>query len=247
MSDTNKVKVLIVDDDKAVRDFLRRFVSLLGVEVFEAKDGFSAVEMAAGEDYDLYFLDVRMPGIDGLETFRRIRKLHPSARIVMITGYAVEDTLMQAQKEGSSGIIRKPFNMGELKYAVDSLVQEKSRGLMRVLAIDDDEAIIDFFVKFLKDRDIDCSVARNKLEALKAAQEKEFDLIFLDLVFDKDSGLEIYEGIKELYPDASIVLMSGHHRQLDELGGKIDLLGCLSKPFDIDNVISLIKSVKTQK
>jgi len=243
----DKTKVLIVDDDKAVRDFLRRLVSILGAEVFEAEDGFKAVEMAKNEDYDLYFLDVRMPGIDGLETFRQIRKIYPSARIIMITGYAVEDTLEQAQKEGISGIIRKPFNINELKVAVDTLIKEKGMRSMRVLVIDDDEAIIDFFSSFLKDRNIGFSFAVNRIEALKAVQEERYDLIFLDLVFEKDSGLEIYEGIKGIHSDANIVLMSGYSQRLNELGGKLELTGCLNKPFDIGNVISMIKSVKTQR
>src|SRR3989339_1289405 len=80
-----KIKVLVVDDEKIIRDFFGRLLSLQGLEVIEAEDGYKASELAKGNKFDLYFIDVRMPGMDVFETFRQIRQIHPEALVVMMS------------------------------------------------------------------------------------------------------------------------------------------------------------------
>src|SRR3989338_2251385 len=110
-----KIRGLVADDEKIVRGFFSRLLSLQGLEVVCAEDGYKAVELAKEGSFELFFLDVKMPGLDGLETFRKIRQINPHAVVVMMTGYAVEDILEQAQKEGAYGSIRKPFDISEIK------------------------------------------------------------------------------------------------------------------------------------
>lgn len=119
-----KIKVLVVDDEKSVRDFLSRLLSLLGVEAFEVEDGYRAIELVKKEKFDLFFIDVRMPGLNGLETYREIRKISPEATAVMITGYAVEEMLEEAQKEGVYRAIRKPFDIDQIKDIIDKIGKE---------------------------------------------------------------------------------------------------------------------------
>jgi two-component system response regulator HydG len=119
-----KIKVLVVDDEKSVRDFLRRSLSLLGLEAFDVEDGYKAIELVKKEKFDLFFIDVRMPGLNGLETYREIRKISPEATVVMITGYEVEETLEEAQKEGVYRSIHKPFDFDQIKDIVDKVTQK---------------------------------------------------------------------------------------------------------------------------
>ena len=69
MSEKTKLKVLVVDDEKVIRDFLSRFLSLQLAQVKTASDGEAAIELAKTEEFDLVFLDIRMPKMNGLETF----------------------------------------------------------------------------------------------------------------------------------------------------------------------------------
>lgn len=119
--DKKKIKVLVVDDEKVVRDFFKRLLSLEGLEVMGAEDGYTAVEAVKLNKFDLYFIDVRMPGLDGLETYRGIRQVHPDATAVMITGYAVEDILEEALKEGVQCHIHKPFDISQIKAVIDKI------------------------------------------------------------------------------------------------------------------------------
>ena len=239
-----KIKVLVVDDEKIIRDFFGRLLSLQGLEVIEAEDGYKASELAKGNKFDLYFIDVRMPGMDGLETFRQIRQVHPEALVVMMTGYALDNILEQAQKEGASGSIRKPFAIGEIKGIVEKAAREKNKEVSNILVIDDDQAVLNFFGNFLKAKNQKYSLVNNAKGALELIQREKFDLIFLDLVLKDADGLEFYKNIKEILPQAEIVIITGYHDKAKEIEGKADISGLLYKPFEIEGIIKYIEKIK---
>ena len=242
-----KIKVLVVDDEKIIRDFFGRLLSLQGLEVIEAEDGYKAAELAKGNKFDLYFIDVRMPGMDGLETFRQIRQIHPEALVVMMTGYALDNILEQAQKEGASGSIRKPFAIGEIKGIVEKAAREKNKEVSNILVIDDDQAVLNFFGNFLKAKNQKYSLVNNAKGALELIQREKFDLIFLDLVLKDADGLEFYKNIKEILPQAQIVIITGYHDKAKEIEGKPDISGLLYKPFEIDGIIKYIEKIKNER
>ncbi len=116
MEKRNK-KVMIVDDEKIIRDFFRSLLSLSALEISEAEDGLTAIKLAQEDKYDIFFIDMRMPGLDGLETSRKIRQLNSEATIVIITGYALSDIIKQAREEGY-GVISKPFNIQDIEEVI---------------------------------------------------------------------------------------------------------------------------------
>lgn len=239
-----KIKVLIVDDEKIVRDFFKRLLTLLNMEVVDAEDGYKAVELVKKEKFDLFFIDVRMPGMDGLETYREIRKIDPGAQVVMITGYAVEETLEQAQKEGAIKAIRKPFDISQIKEVIDRVSRDEVKGPLNILVIDDDKAVRDFFTNFLNELKLKHKIVRDKEEALEAMKNEKFSLIFLDLVLKDISGLEVYKEIKNLSPEVTVVLITGHPQKVEEIKEKLDIAGCLYKPFAIESIIDCIEKMK---
>ena len=111
MDKKNNSNVLIVDDEKTVRDFLTRLVSLKGLTSKAAESGFEAIEMMNREVFDFVFLDVRMPKINGVQTLKELKKINPGAKYVMMTGYSVDNLLEEAQKEEILASIKKPFDI----------------------------------------------------------------------------------------------------------------------------------------
>lgn len=99
MDEKNNSNVLIVDDEKTVRDFLTRLVSLKGLTAKTAESGFEAIKMMNREVFDFVFLDIRMPKMDGVQTLKELKKINPGAKYVMMTGYSVQNLLEEAQKE----------------------------------------------------------------------------------------------------------------------------------------------------
>ncbi len=244
MSENNKVKVLIIDDEKGIRSFLMRLLTMQGVEVFGAQDGTEGIEMAKSGNFDLFFIDMRMPGIDGLETFRGLRKINPNAMAVMMTGYAVEDYLIQAIKEGALGVIRKPFDIGEIKDIIGKFSQRLTSTDLNVLIVDDDDDILGFFTNFMRGKNVKFKLAHNKQETMDLVREEKFNLIFLDLMLKDIYGTELLKKIKEVNPDADIVLITGYPQKAKEMVDMKDMVGCIYKPFEIQNIIEQIEKAK---
>ena len=112
-------KILIVDDDS---DFLESMHLLLlreGHEVLAAANGLDAIEQYKASRPDLVFLDIKMPGIDGYETFERIKRHDPEARVVFTSSYMLDTQRYKDAKDRSlAGIINKPLEIDQLKRAI---------------------------------------------------------------------------------------------------------------------------------
>jgi excisionase family DNA binding protein len=100
--------VLVVDDEEEIGILFQR---LLGgtQEVTVARDGQEALEKAQEKPFDLVFLDVKLPGMDGVETLEKLKQIVPDAVVVMMSGYSVEEDVSRALKMGAQDFIAKPF------------------------------------------------------------------------------------------------------------------------------------------
>ncbi|MGD8321045.1 MAG: sigma-54 dependent transcriptional regulator [Gemmatimonadota bacterium] len=107
-------KLLIVDDERSIRDALVQVFEYEGHEVRGASDGPEALEAAAGMRPDVIFLDVKMPGMDGLEVLTRLREADPSLLVVMISGHGTIDTAVEATRKGAYDFLEKPLDTSRL-------------------------------------------------------------------------------------------------------------------------------------
>ncbi len=114
------LSVLIVDDDRDFGQSLANFLRLEGYQVELAFDGETAVEKFWARDFDAAFLDVKLPGMNGVETFLEIRELKPDAKVFMMTGFSVEELLRQAMDSGAVGVFHKPLDLGEVVKALEA-------------------------------------------------------------------------------------------------------------------------------
>jgi two-component system, NtrC family, response regulator HydG len=113
-----KTKVLAVDDNEDVLMFYRRWGKSMGFEVVTVEDGRKAVEETKKGKFDLVFLDVQMPGMNGPETMKEIQKVAPSLPVFITTGSERDVVVEKAIKDGAAGYIYKPFDVEELADAV---------------------------------------------------------------------------------------------------------------------------------
>jgi CheY-like chemotaxis protein len=119
-----KGTVLVVDDEELVRRVASDILEYLGYRVEAVSSGEAAVErMRQGERPDVILLDVVMPGIGGLEAFRRIRALAPGVPVLVSSGFADQSCLKALVEEGVEGFIHKPYQMEALAERVQSLVK----------------------------------------------------------------------------------------------------------------------------
>lgn len=114
-----KIKVLVIDDEKVVREFLLRFLALEGIEAIEAESGQEALEEIKKEPFGLVFMELTLPDCDGLKFLREIKRLNPHCRYVIMTGGIVAgEELEQASKEGAYVCLKKPFEIEEIRQQV---------------------------------------------------------------------------------------------------------------------------------
>jgi len=118
MSRSQPVRILVVDDEEHVRTSLACWFRDEGFEVSTAASGREALQVLTREGADILLVDIKMPGMDGLELQRKVRELAPDATVIIMTAYAAVDTAVQAMKEGAYDYIVKPFDPEALSRLV---------------------------------------------------------------------------------------------------------------------------------
>jgi two-component system, NtrC family, response regulator PilR len=118
-------RLLVVDDEQSMREWLTIALSQDGFEVESAGSGEDALKVLERTPIDLALVDLRMPGLDGLETLRRIKQLDESVSVVIMTAYATAETAVQALKEGAYDYIIKPFKVDELRHLVQNALERR--------------------------------------------------------------------------------------------------------------------------
>lgn len=117
---------LIVDDEM---DFLETLVKRLtkrGLKVSGAESGLRALEMLEAEAYDVIVLDVKMPGLDGIETLREIKKKSPLTEVILLTGHASMESGIEGMKSGAFDYIMKPVNIDDLLEKMRQAFERKA-------------------------------------------------------------------------------------------------------------------------
>ena len=130
---TKKPRILIVDDEAAMRESLRDWLVEDDYEVDLAVSGENAVDMARDNSWDVIMLDLKMPGIDGLETLKKLKEKEIDAEILMMTAYATIDTAVEAMKEGAFDYLVKPFDPDEVEMQIKRIVSHKELVLENIL------------------------------------------------------------------------------------------------------------------
>ena len=132
-----QTKVLVVDDEPGVRTSVVRALALEGFEVSEAEDGDTALELMTGEPFDALVLDLSMPGVDGLEVCRRLRKGGERTAILMLTARDAVDDRVSGLEAGADDYVVKPFALKELIARLRALLRRIEPGDEPILAFGD--------------------------------------------------------------------------------------------------------------
>ena len=118
----HETNVLVVDDDKGIRFTLEGIIEDEGYMVVGAEDGYRAIELVKETPFHWVFMDIRMPGINGVETYLEIKKISPESRVVMMTGFSVEELVTLALEEGVHAVLYKPLPVEQVLEILKSNV-----------------------------------------------------------------------------------------------------------------------------
>ena len=118
-----KANILVVDDEEAVRLLFKETLEELGHAVMVAGNGFEGLELVKQRDFDLVFLDLKMPEMVGDELFGRIREVKPRLPVTIISGYPDSGMMKRALAQGPFGVMNKPFSESDIINAVNTFLR----------------------------------------------------------------------------------------------------------------------------
>lgn len=122
----SKGKILVVDDELIMRESLHSWLEEDGMEVHTAESGEEGLEMAKKENFDVMLVDLKMPGMDGIQFLKEVKKIQPQASIIIMTAYASVDTAVEAMKQGAYDYVIKPFNPDEITMTIRKILDHQS-------------------------------------------------------------------------------------------------------------------------
>ena len=117
---------MLVDDEQMIIDVGQAMLKRLGYRVLTAKSGEAALDQIVrmGSQIDLVILDMIMPGLDGGQTFDRIRKIHPQMPVMLSSGYAINGQAETIMRRGCNGFIQKPFSVFQISEKIRQVLQD---------------------------------------------------------------------------------------------------------------------------
>lgn len=240
----SSLKIFIVDDNRDFAESLADLLQLDGHQVELAFDGETAIEKFRDQSFDITFMDVKLPGLNGVESFFEIRKINPQANVVMMTGYSVEQLVGEAVENGALGVLTKPIGMSQLLAQLEKV---KPNGI--ILLTDDDQEFIDSLEDVLTNHNYRVIVAHTGQEAIDRMLANNIDVLVLDLKLPILSGLEVYLTLKEHNRVIPTIIVTGYPieeaENIDRLRS-MSISGCFIKPFNPQDLLDAIKLIKIE-
>ncbi len=224
-----QLSILVVDDDMDNANSLAELFELEGHRATVVHSGGDAIAAFAAAHFDVAFMDVMMPGKNGVESFLEIKRMCPDARVYMMTGYSVEQLLRQAMDNGALGILSKPVDPDKVMQALSEI---GDNGI--VVVAEDDPGFGAQLQQMISGAGRPCSLVRDSGAALACALGSG-DVLIFDLQAPLIDGVGVYAQLRtEGRAAPTIIITPGgaeYHDTVEAISD-VAVTGVLNKPFD---------------
>jgi two-component system, NtrC family, response regulator HydG len=238
-----KRRVMLVDDNQAFLDSTKDVLEYKGYEVVTADSGEEAIKLLKEQDFDVVIMDIKMPGINGVESFIEMKKIRPGVAVIMITAYSIDSLIQKALDEGAYSVLKKPLNMNALFTTIDNLGTGGKGGL--ILIADDDRDLCDNLEKILSSKGYKVISAYNGEAAVEIAQLYPVDILLIDMKLPILNGLEVFHQISKIKPKTVAIIITAYAQEMHSLiQGMLDEKArvCLTKPLDMRKLLTVLES-----
>jgi CheY-like chemotaxis protein len=230
--------ILVVDDDPDICRNLADIMADLGYRVDTAPDGPAAIELVRQNPYDVALLDFKMPGMDGLELYREVKRLRAGTVAIIVSAYTTATTREEALGAGAWRVLPKPVDLPELLGLVDEAL-----GQPLVLVVDDDPDLCETLWDLCHERGYRVALARDGREVSEQLRAGSYKVVLIDMRLPDGDGSDVFRLVRQSCPDAHAVVITGHPRDLDDLAQRVlrdgaDAVCC--KPFDVPGLLATV-------
>jgi DNA-binding NtrC family response regulator len=253
------MKILVVDDDPAIRDYLQEALELTGQSVVTVANGYDAIDYVRDHGVDLAYIDVVMPGIDGYETLKKMRDIDPTISAVILSGNAVARLSESTLKKGVYASVTKPITIeqieeinkayelvkGPIGFIYDNpygLDMERMKG-SHILIADDEDEIISIITECLIDEGFtSLDTAHDGQEAIDKFNSLKHDCVIVDIVMPKISGIEVLRHVKAISPESQVIIVTGNADKNSAIAAvRLGAYDFIEKPFDLFSLARIVK------
>lgn len=204
-------RILVIDDEKTLRYFLRLHLQQQGYQVTEASDGKTALKLISKNDFDVALVDLRLTDMDGLDIIRHLHQVAPKTSVIILTAHASLDSAIEALRQGAQDYLIKPFDTAELMASVADSIARRS---VDFTTPDKSKEII-LKVKDLKLNQANRQVSRQGEEINLTPTEFEILATLMaqpDVALDAVTLIKLVRGYEATEPDARAIARVHIHR-----------------------------------
>ncbi|MBI2876528.1 MAG: response regulator [Candidatus Tectomicrobia bacterium] len=240
------LSVLVVDDDPGLTETLSDILEEEGYEVEVAHNGFEAIEKASSHLFDCILMDIRMPGMNGVEAFKEIKRISPETPVVMMTAYSLYNLIEEARQEGALAVLPKPLDINKILGSL-----EEMREPSPLLIVDDDPSFCQTLRDCLEEKGYRVACATDGHEAIDLVSRSRYSAVFLDMKLKGLNGMDTFVAIREIDPRVAVILITGYTNGgiKKELEGKSAYRPhrVLFKPFAVEEILNLLSDLRRER
>ena len=239
------LNVLLVDDDKDMTETLADILREKRYHVEISNSGYDAIDKIENCPFDAILLDIKMPGINGLETYEKIKKIRPESLVMLMTAQSVEDLVAEALEEGAYGLMYKPIKVEEaVKF-----IEETRKGAL-ILFVDVDLSEYTKLITYLEEKGYLIAKASSGEEAIRLVQHRDFDVVFIQAKMPVMNGLETYQRLRKTRSNIKVVMTTNYRTGMEEVISQAiheSAYTCIYKPFDVKKILHLLEGIMLGK
>lgn len=234
-------RILIIDDNVDLADNLREILEDEGLEVLVAYGGSHALEVLSAETVDLVLSDLKMPDLDGVEVLRYLKARWPALPVVIMTAFASDTLLAEAEAEGALAILGKPLDLRRLTDYVARITTSETP----VLLVEDDEVLRGNLVAALRElAGVMPYPARDATTARRLAGSVAFRVAIVDIRLPDEDGVALGAYLRSR-SNVEVIYITGYRAEIADLEALVASAGVtlLEKPFVPEDLLGAVRAV----
>lgn len=234
-------RLLIVDDEIDTCANLKDIFTDLDYQVDVACDGPSALDLIKSRHYDVALLDLKMPGMDGLELYRRIREISAGTVALIVTAYAASETAQAALDAGAWHILPKPVDFSRLLALVGEAIEQPI-----VLLVDDDQDLCQSLWDLFREHGYRVCLAHDLRGAENRLERLAYNVVLIDMKLPEGNGGEVLRVVQQQHPSARTIMITGYRSEMEQLVEKAVAGGADAvcyKPFDVKKLLDTVEKL----
>jgi DNA-binding NtrC family response regulator len=236
------MRILVVDDERSLLMTLAANLELDGFDVTMAENGQRAVELFENQPFDLVLSDIRMPGMSGVDLFRRIRAEWPEVPVVLMTGFALEGLVKEAVAEGVFTVLPKPFDIEHVVAALTSALRSPV-----VLVIDGDAGAAEATAEALRASGVRAASAADDGQVLATVRDGKVDVCVVHSAPGGGLAPDLVERVRQVDPSIVHIAIAGHDVEALLRKKVSGMFACLRAPVKTRELVETIARARGRR